>query len=324
MKAIIPAAGIGERLRPLTLARPKVLLPVAGKPILGHILDRVVESGISDVVLIVGYMSEQVVEFTRNNYELSFDFVEQPERKGLGHAVGEGLDDEDEPVLILLGDTILDLNFSEFVQKEQNTIGVITVNDPQRFGIVETKNNWVVKLVEKPKHPSSNLAIAGIYFMKSQKQLKRAIDYIIKENITTKGEYQLTDALQVMLTWGEKMQIEIIDACYDCGTRETLLDSNRLLLQNMDLSNREYPDSVIISPSYVHPEADIRRSVIGPNVSIGDEVTICDSVIKNSIIDSGSDLRNVVLKNSLIGSRASVRGKFYSADIVDGSRQDLS
>ena len=153
MKAVIPAAGIGERLRPLTLTRPKVLLPVAGKPILGHILDRIVESGIKDVTIVVGYMGNQVIKYVRNHYNLNFDFVEQKKRRGLGHAVLQGLDSSDEPVLILLGDTILDLNFYKFAQSRYNVIGVMTVEDPRRFGIVEVKDEWVTKLVEKPENP---------------------------------------------------------------------------------------------------------------------------------------------------------------------------
>ncbi|MCK4447069.1 MAG: nucleotidyltransferase family protein, partial [Candidatus Marinimicrobia bacterium] len=143
MKAIIPAAGIGERLRPLTLTRPKVLLPVAEKPILGHILDRIIESGIEDVTLIVGYMGDQVIEYVKNHYDLNLDFVEQKERKGLGHAVWKGLNSSNEPVLILLGDTILDLNYYKFAQSQYNIIGVMTVEDPRRFGIVEVKDGWV-------------------------------------------------------------------------------------------------------------------------------------------------------------------------------------
>lgn len=323
MKAIIPAAGIGERLRPLTLTRPKVLLPVAEKPILGHILDRIIESGIEDVTLIVGYMGEQVIEYVKNYYDLNLDFVEQKERKGLGHAVWKGLNSSNKPVLILLGDTILDLNYYNFAQSQYNVIGVMTVEDPRRFGIVEVKDGWVVKLVEKPENPLSNLAIAGIYLLQSQERLKKAIEYIIENDITTKGEYQLTDALQVMLSWNDRMKTENIEACYDCGTRETLLETNRHLLEKIDYKANKYPNSVIIPPVYIHPKADIRKSIVGPYVSIGKGVTICDSVIEDSIISDGVNLKNVCLKNSLFGLKSSIHGKCHIVDIGDECCQNL-
>ena len=323
MKAIIPAAGIGERLRPLTLTRPKVLLPVAEKPILGHILDRIVESGIEDVTLIVGYMGDQVIEYVKNHYDLNLDFVEQKERKGLGHAVWKGLNSSNEPVLILLGDTILDLNYYKFAQSQYNIIGVMTVEDPRRFGIVEVKDGWVSKLVEKPENPLSNLAIAGIYLLQSQERLKKAIEYIIENDITTKGEYQLTDALQVMLSWNDRMKTENIEACYDCGTRETLLETNRHLLEKIDYKANKYPNSVIIPPVYIHPKADIRKSIVGPYVSIGKGVTICDSVIEDSIISDGANLKNVCLKNSLLGSKSSIHGMYHILDIGDECCQNL-
>jgi len=323
MKAIIPAAGIGERLRPLTLTRPKVLLPVAEKPILGHILDRIIESGIEDVTLIVGYMGDQVIEYVKNHYDLNLDFVEQKERKGLGHAVWKGLNSSNEPVLILLGDTILDLNYYKFAQSLYNIIGVMTVEDPRRFGIVEVKDGWVVKLVEKPEKPLSNLAIAGIYLLQSQERLKKAIEYIIENDITTRGEYQLTDALQVMLSWNDRMKTENIEACYDCGTRKTLLETNRHLLEKIDYKVNKYPNSVIIPPVYIHPKADIRKSIVGPYVSIGDGVTICDSVIEDSIISDGANLKNVCLRNSLLGSKSSIHGKYHIVDVGDNCARNL-
>jgi len=323
MKAIIPAAGIGERLRPLTLTRPKVLLPVAEKPILGHILDRIIESGIEDVTLIVGYMGDQVIEYVKNHYDLNLDFVEQKERKGLGHAVWKGLNSSNEPVLILLGDTILDLNYYKFAQSQYNIIGVMTVEDPRRFGIVEVKDGWVSKLVEKPEKPLSNLAIAGIYLLQSQERLKKAIEYIIENDITTKGEYQLTDALQVMLSWNDRMKTENIEACYDCGTRKTLLETNRHLLEKIDYKANKYPNSVIIPPVYIHPKADIRKSIVGPYVSIGDGVTICDSVIEDSIISDGANLKNVCLKNSLLGSKSSIQGMYHIVDVGDNCARNL-
>lgn len=323
MKAIIPAAGIGKRLQPLTLSRPKILIPVAGKPIIGHILDKLIQSGIDEITLIVGYKGKQVVDYVENNYSVRVDFVEQKERKGLGHAVEMGLAERDEPVLIVLGDTILDLNFKHFIQSKLNIIGVMEVDDPRRFGIVEMKNDRVLRLVEKPEHSHSNLAIAGIYLLQNEYLLKKAIRNIIENNITTKGEYQLTDALQILLNWKEEMTVEMIRACYDCGTREALLDTNRHLLSQQIHQPRSFPNTSIIPPVYIHPEAMIKDSVIGPYVSIARGVVIERAILEDTIIDENSLVQKTVLKDSLIGKDARVIGDDHRMDAGDHSRRNL-
>ena len=324
MKAVIPAAGIGKRLQPLTLTRPKVLIPVAGKPILGHILDKLIQSGIDEITLIVGYKGAMVIEYVRNNYPIQVNFVDQKERKGLGHAVEMGLVDHDEPVLIILGDTILDLDFNHFVKSKKNIIGVMEVDDPRRFGIAELEDGRVKRLIEKPEHSVSNLAIAGIYLLQHENLLKKAIRNIIDNNITTKGEYQLTDALQVLLNWNEEMIVETIHACYDCGTRETLLNTNRHLLNHSMLKNPSFKNTIIVPPVYIHSEASVTDSVIGPYVSIAQGAVVERSILEDTIIDETSHVRNAVLKNSLIGQAAEVNGMDHSIDVGDASRQNLS
>ncbi|HDP69074.1 MAG TPA: nucleotidyl transferase [Candidatus Marinimicrobia bacterium] len=324
MRAIIPAAGIGKRLRPMTLTRPKVLLPVAGKPILGHILDKLVQSGIDEIVIIVGYLGDMVVDYVKNHYSVNLHFVEQRERKGLGHAVGMGLDDADEPVLIILGDTILDVDYDRFVKSEENIIGVMEVEDPQRFGIVETDGERVKRLVEKPREFIGNLAIAGIYLIQHGQILKKAIRHIVEHDITTKNEYQLTDALQAMLEWGEPMVVRRIDACYDCGTRETLLETNRILLARIQKKPPANRNTVIIPPVRLGSEVTIENSVIGPFASIADRTKISRSIIENSIIDEAAEIRAAILKDTLVGQRAIIRGLALGVDIGDDSEHDFS
>ncbi|MFA4839097.1 MAG: sugar phosphate nucleotidyltransferase [Candidatus Neomarinimicrobiota bacterium] len=324
MRAIIPAAGVGERLRPLTLTKPKVLLPVAGKPIIGHIYDRIILSGIRDVTVIVGYRAQQVIDYSTSNFNLNFRFVHQTERRGLGHAVGLGLENSDEPALILLGDTILDLNFADFAKNKENVIGVMKVDDPRRFGMVELKDGWITRLVEKPRKFDGDLAIAGIYLIQNQSKLKKAVDLIIAKNITTKGEYQLTDALQVMLSQGEKIKTEMIAACHDCGTREALLEANRNLLANLEPSGKQYPDTTLIQPVFIHPDAVVRESIVGPYVSVGADAELIRSVVANSIISEKAILEDVNLNNSLIGVNAEAKGISGVFDLGDFSRQNLS
>jgi len=324
MRAVIPAAGIGKRLRPLTLTCPKVLIPVAGKPILGHILDRVIESGIRELSIIVGYLGAQVIDYVRQNYDLECDFIEQKVRKGLGHAVGMGLTATDEPVLILLGDTILDMDFRAFSGCRDNIIGVMKVEDPRRFGIVEVEGDWVKSLIEKPDHPASNLGIAGVYLIQSQRALKNAVEYLVAQEITTKGEYQLTDALSVMLRNGHPMKIEEVRACHDCGTRETLLQTNRHLLHTLKNDAAPFPEALIIPPVSIHPDVIIKRSVVGPNVSIGAGTQIENSIVEDSIIAEENIIQNAIIRESLVGSRCTVSGEARTVDLGDYSRWEFS
>jgi len=324
LKAIIPAAGVGERLRPLTLTRSKVLLPVAGKPIIGHIYDRLALTGIKDVTVIIGYYGEQVREYSLKNYNFNFTFVEQNERCGLGHAVGLGLNPNDGPVMIILGDVILELDFKKLSSSSENLIGVMPVEDPRRFGIVEMKAGKVVRLVEKPSSSTSNLAIAGIYLIQKGALLKKAVEYIISANIKTKGEYQLTDALQKMLEWGETFQVIDIEHNLDCGTRKTLLETNAYLLNKNPQPLPNLPEAVIIPPVYIGHDAVIKRSIVGPNVHLGSATQVMNSVLSNSIISDGAILRDVVLNESLIGQKSQVSGIVQQIDTADYTVQKLS
>jgi len=324
LKAIIPAAGVGERLRPLTLTKPKVLLPVAGKPIIGHIYDRLALTGIRDVSVIIGYFGEQVREYSTHNYDFNFTFIDQTERKGLGHAVGLGLSAVEEPVLIILGDVILELDFKTLSQRTDNLIGVVPVDDPRRFGIVELEGEIVSRLVEKPQTSLSNLGIAGVYLIQNGGMLKKAIDHIIAQGITTKNEYQLTDALQVMVEWGEKFKVIDIEHCLDCGTRQTLIETNAYLLNKNQQQPPTVPGSVIIPPVFIDPRAVIKRSIVGPNVHLGKDASVKNSLISNSIVSEGAILSDVVLDQSLIGQMSEVSGAAQQIDTADHTVQKLS
>jgi len=324
LRAIIPAAGVGERLRPLTLTQPKVLLPVAGKPIIGHIYDRLQQAGITDVTVIINYLGALVSDYSRQNYALNFSFVDQPERRGLGHAVGFGLSELDEKVLIILGDVILDLDFAALVRSADNLIGVMPVADPRRYGVVELGDGHIRRLVEKPIDPPSNLAIAGVYLIQHGNRLKSAIENIIERNITTKQEYQLTDALQVLLERGEPFRPLDITHCYDCGTRETLLETNRLLLEKYPPPLQVEPSNRVMAPVFIHPTAKLTNTVIGPYVSVGAHTTIIDSQLEDSIIGEDNLITASVLKSSLMGSHNRICQVTGSITIGDNYHQELS
>ncbi|MBR2392811.1 MAG: nucleotidyltransferase family protein, partial [Elusimicrobiaceae bacterium] len=229
--AIIPAAGKGVRLLPYTENMPKTMISVAGKPILGHILDQVENCGIKKVAFIVGYKKEAIIEFVRKRYaHLEVTFIEQPEPKGLGHAIYLAKDYVTGPCFILLGDTIVDGDLRPLVFGGQNAVGIKEVQDPSRFGIVELKEGNIISFEEKPACPKSNLAIIGAYSFLDASQLFDALEEVIRSGKTVKNEIQLTDALSVLLSRGEKIVPVMMKDWFDCGTVEVLLQTNRLLL----------------------------------------------------------------------------------------------
>ncbi len=317
MNLIIPVAGAGTRLRPHTHTIPKSLLPVAGKPILGHILDKFKGLKISKIVIIHGEKGEAIIKFCES-YPYNFQFVFQEKRLGLGHAVFVGAKELKGPTVVLLGDTIIDSDFKKFVKARTNVLAVKEVTDPKRFGIVQVRNNYVIDLVEKPKKPRSNLAIVGLYYFSNIKKVYEAIDYIIQNDIRTKGEYQLTDALKHLLQKGEKFKVAKITDWYDCGTASALIETNRhLLKKSQHLVKRR--SAIIVPPVYIADSAKITNSIIGPYVSIGEDATVAYAIIKDSIINRGANIENSLLTESIIGENAIVKGGLRKLNVSDSS-----
>ncbi len=324
MKALIPVAGVGTRLRPHTYSLPKVLLNVGGKPIVGHIVDKLSDIGIKEISVVVGYMGEMVEEYLNKNFKAKFKFFYQEERLGLGHAAHVALseDDSNEPLLIILGDTVFDVDLAPLLKSEFSSIGVKRVEDPRRFGVAETLDGRVTKLIEKPDHPTSNLALVGLYFIKSPRQLLGALNEVISKNIKTKGEYQLTDALQIMLDRGERITYFEIDGWYDCGKPETLLETNRHLLKKTK-HYKKRDDVVIIPPVFIADSATIKNSIIGPNATIDSDVIVNDSLIRDSIIGSGASIQNSLLEGSIVGQNAQLKGSFKRVNAGDSTEIDF-
>ena len=315
MKVVIPVAGEGTRMRPHTYTQPKVLLHVAGKPMIAHILDKLVELGLKDLVLVVGYMGDRIKEYVDSNYNFNVDYVEQTELLGLGHAIWLTRDFvKDEPVLIILGDTLFKADFNKILSDSMNYIGVKEVEDARRFGIVELNEGFISRLIEKPDNPPTNLAIVGIYLLQNSNKLYSCLNKLIEENIRTKDEYQLTDALQLMLEDKEQMKTFLIDGWFDCGKPETCLLTNKKILE-LEAKPEKVSGSVVIDPVYISKTAKIGNSIIGPNVSIANGAIIENSIIKNSIICEEAKIKNMVLSDSIIGNKAGIKGKAYKINI---------
>lgn len=321
MKAVIPVAGIGTRLRPHTHTIPKALVQVAGKPILGHILDEITPLGVREVVLVTGYMGERVRSYVDSAYpDLDVSYVEQPERKGLGHAISLTERSIDEgPVLIVLGDTVVTADFSALCGGSRTLIGVKEVDDPGRFGVVVVESGRVTNLVEKPDTPPSNLAIVGLYYIANTDLLFECLNEVMQKGIRTKGEYQLTDALLLMLERGEDMGVFPVEGWHDCGRPETLLETNRFLLRRSGGNGGHAPGSIVLQPVAIDSTAVLEHSVVGPFVSVAAGATIRDSVVKDSILNANSVVERSLLSGSLIGEGAVVKGDFQRLNVGDSS-----
>jgi glucose-1-phosphate thymidylyltransferase len=321
MRAIIPVAGVGSRLRPHTYSLPKVLLNVGGKPILGHLLDRLIEQGINKATIITGYMGKLVQKYVRKNYDIDVDFVSQRESLGLGHAIWTAKETfGDDSLLIALGDTIFDADLSFVFDSKFATICVKEVDDPRRFGVVKVNGRGQVKkFIEKPEKPVSNLAIVGIYYFPNPHSLAAALEEIVENNIKTKNEYQLTDALQLMLDKGETFKTTTIEGWYDCGKPETMLATNKYLLKKNNRETANYKGAVIIPPVFIGKDVVIKRSVIGPNVTVANGTYVQDSVVKDSIISDGAIVEKSLLSKSIIGNNAIVRGNFVTLNVGNSS-----
>lgn len=324
MRAIIPVAGVGSRLRPHTYAIPKVLLNVAGRAILDHIIDKIQGEGINAATIVIGHMGEMIREHLTKMYpSFKFDFVEQEERHGLGHAIYLAKETmNDEPVLIILGDTIFDVELGPVLRGNVSALGVKPVENPRRFGVAETNNGYVTKLIEKPEHPTTNLAVVGLYYITKPRMLVACLNEMVEKDMRTKGEYQLTDALQMMLQRGEKMTTFPVEGWYDCGKPETLLSTNRALLEKKS-SPRSMPGVVVSGPVYIAPTAKLVNCVIGPFTTVGDNAVIDDSVVRNSIISEDAQVHKALLDNSIVGNGAIVRGAYKRVNVGGSSEIDF-
>jgi glucose-1-phosphate thymidylyltransferase len=324
--AIIPVAGVGTRLRPHTHTLPKVLLHVAGKPILAHILDDLLALGIEHAVLIVGYMGDLVRDYVGSHYQgLKVDYVEQPERLGLGHAVSLAQPFAgDQPILIILGDTIFEADLKKVLSGGVDSIGVKAVDDPRRFGIVEVgADGKVTRLVEKPEHPTSNLAITGIYYFTHGGPLFDALCQLQRENIRTKGEFQLTDAMQILVSRGGTITTFPVEGWYDCGKTETLLETNRVLLDKRAKAVN-IPGSLTHGPVLVAATAVIENCILGPHVSVAAGARLKNAVMRDSIINENAVVEDIMLESSVVGENAVVRGGYRRVNVGDSSEVDFT
>jgi glucose-1-phosphate thymidylyltransferase len=333
MRCIIPAAGAGTRLRPHTHTKPKALLTLANKPIISHIMDNVLDAGINEFVIIVGYEKEKLISYVEANYDTmcSVKFIEQSERRGLGHAIylaSAYLDGT--PVLIALGDSLYEKPFSRMVDdfnQYPELVGAITVKavpDPQNYGIVVTQEgtNVIERLEEKPKIPSSSNAITGVYLIRNSLPLKEALQELVtKDQTGAGGELQLTDALQLMIAQGFSLGSLDSGQWFDCGRKEALLGAHEYVLNKSGGSSiaSKLDNTIIIPPVAIDVDCQIVNSIIGPYVSIAKGTEVNRGIVSSSIVGMFSMLRNVSIHDSVVGDEVEMVGGLSDLNIGDHS-----
>ncbi len=327
LTVVIPMAGFGKRLRPHTWSRPKQLLSLAGKTVIEHVLDtfNTLPGDIQiEYVFIVGYLGDKIKSFMLEEHpDVSVHFVIQEEMRGQSHAIYLAKDYIDGPMIMVFADTLIETDLA-FLDKEKSDVvaWVKPVPDPRRFGVAEVdKNNRVIRLIEKPKAMDNNLALVGFYYFKDGRDLILAIEKQMDQKVQLKGEFFLVDAINIMIDHGKsKMRTEKVSVWLDAGTYDAMLSTNRYLLDHgHDNSEKaaQRMGTCIIPPVYIHPEAEVESSVIGPYATVEAGCKVLGSKIKNSIVERGSQVEDVILDGSLVGQNTSIKGSSTTINIGD-------
>lgn len=332
LKVVIPMAGFGTRLRPQTWSRPKQLFSLAGRSALSHVLDTLdtLPEGMEvEYIFIIGYLGEKTKAYMDRVYpDLKVTYVVQDEMRGQSHAIYLAKEYLSGPMLMVFADTLIETDLSFLAQEEHDIVGwVKPVPDPRRFGVAQVDEAGnVTRLIEKPRDMSNNLAVVGFYYFKESGDLIQAIEEQFNRDIQLKSEFFLADAINIMLENGATMRTEEITIWLDAGTPDAVLETNQFLLENgRDNTDdaRQREGVCIVPPVFIHPDAEVSASVIGPHVSIGADCEVHHSIIRNSIVEERSRVDTVNLIDSLIGEDTEVAGESNTVNVGDTSKLNL-
>jgi glucose-1-phosphate thymidylyltransferase len=321
-------AGVGKRMRPHTLTIPKPLIPVAGKPIVQHLVESLLKSyqeRPEEIAFITGKFGKEAeckLISICEDMGIKGSIYYQDEALGTAHAILCAQNSLDGPVIVAFADTLFKANFIIDTKKD-SIIWVNKVDDPSAFGVVKTNaDGRITQFVEKPKDFISDEAIIGIYYFRDGNNLKKELQYLIDNNITKSGEYQLTDALENMMHKNVAFYAESVEEWLDCGNKDATVFTNQRMLEILKdtdlISNTSVvKNSIIKPPCFIGDNVSILDSVIGPHVSVGKNTTIQNSIITNSIIQEDTNLNDANLDNSMVGSFVDYKGKLWELSIGD-------
>ncbi len=324
-------AGKGSRLRPHTLTVPKPLISVAGKPIVQRLVEDLAASynePIEEVAFITGEFGEDVERHLisiAHTIGAKGTIYKQDVPLGIAHAIGCASASLSGNLIVAFADTLFRANF-HFNPNEEGIIWTQKVADPSSFGVVKIgMDNIITDFVEKPQNFVSNLAIVGIYYFKDGELLKNEIDYLIKNDIKLRGEYQLTSVLDNMKNNGVRFRTAQIEEWIDCGNKEAVVHANKRMLdikrhEKLHADSAQLINAVIIPPCYIGEKAIVRDSVIGPYVSLGNNSVIEESIIINSVIGEETHIKDATMSNSMIGNYVEYKGHKSELSISDYSK----
>ncbi|WP_425154190.1 sugar phosphate nucleotidyltransferase [Candidatus Palauibacter sp.] len=329
MQAIIPLAGKGTRVRPHTHSRPKPLLRVANRPVLSYVIEQLCAAGADDFIFITGHLAPRIQAWMTEEFPgLPVTYVEQVAQRGTADAIALAEPYVTGPVLIVFVDTLFDADFS-VLHRQADASGIIwarEVEDYQRYGVILTDEaGYMKQIIEKPEEPVSKLANIGLYYVRDHELMFEGVRHVLNQDPNL-GEYFLTDAFQYMIDRGARLYTAEVGGWFDCGKPETLLETNRVMLERGHGDRPELPDSVSIEgATAIAPDATVEASSLGPNVSIAAGSRVRGSRLRDAIIGEGSVIEDCDLRDSLVGDRVvlrGVRGRVNVGDdaVIEGGR----
>src|SRR5467141_3018370 len=325
MKVIVPLAGKGSRLLPLTKRVPKPLVRVAGRPVMDYVMDAVKGLDVDELIVITGHLKDVVERYIVERYDVKATFVEQKTLDGTAGAINLARPYGDSPVLIIFVDTVFEADLTLITRVDAD--GIIwakEVQDYQRFGVIVTDaGGYMTRIVEKPSTPVSRLANIGLQYIKDWKMLVEGIAHVLKQPPGKGGEYYLTDAFQYMVDRGRRLLTAPVAGWYDCGKVDTLLETNRHLLEHgRGRRPKTAPKGVIIQdPVYIEDGVRLADCTVGPNVSLGKGSSVTGSTVANSILGDNVRIQGATVADSLVGDDQVIEGRSVQRSVLDGGER---